>query len=618
MRRHPHKLAALLAALTLLCGAAVGCMERANREEQSTPSQEGPLPQAETPSTEKEMTAEEDFQYITGHVDLAIPQELILSRPDADLETGAAHYYITGSSDPKQELLLNGEAVENRGVLGSFGVYAPLEEGANTFSFSQGDRTQAVTITRGEAAEAAAVIADISKMEPRTDEAVYSGQTVKLQCVAPAGSRVTAMVQNQTVELSQLYATDLSGIAAIYTGDFVPAEVEETVNAGPVAYLLEDGGSYSSEGSLFVAGAGSALVVRAVDTASAVFSDETDDTPSSFLTTIKEGGMDVVEEIGAARYKLGMGGWVDKAAVQPLEGVQTHRNQVKRSETKALEKGEEFLLYGTAHPLYTAQLTRDDLTITLYHTTGVPALSTPEGGLISGAGVEEQNGSTTLTLTAATPGSLWGYDVTYSGGVTTIYCKQKPVLSTGSKPLTGVTIALDPGHGGDDTGAPGIAGPSGALEEHINYATALAVQKRLELLGAQVALTRDADTGVELSDRLDAARQSRPDLFLSLHCNSIPYNSDGTVPTGVEVYYYEDTARPLAETLEAGISRQCARVSRGARQDYFKVTLLSVAPAALVELGFITSPWEYDDICSREGIYSTANAVGDGVVAFLR
>jgi N-acetylmuramoyl-L-alanine amidase len=44
----------------------------------------------------------------------------------------------------------------------------------------------------------------------------------------------------------------------------------------------------------------------------------------------------------------------------------------------------------------------------------------------------------------------------------------------------------------------------------------------------------------------------------------------------------------------------------------------SFAPSVLVEMGFLTNAVEYDDLTSREGIFKTANAVGDSIVTALR
>ena len=70
---------------------------------------------------------------------------LKLANPSKDISTTAANYYITGSSDPDSPLSCNGEEVESRGVYGSFGIYAELVMGENTFRFENGDDSQTLT-----------------------------------------------------------------------------------------------------------------------------------------------------------------------------------------------------------------------------------------------------------------------------------------------------------------------------------------------------------------------------------------------------------------------------------------------------------------------------------------
>lgn len=565
---------------------------------------------------ESAMDAEADFQYITSHVDLAAPRVLTVSSPsEEETETASANFYLTGSSDPARPLYLNGAEMERRGIQGSFGVYLSLEEGPNVFLLEQGEVRREVTITRLDGAPAEAAAAEgITQMWPLEDEAVRAGTTVTLRCVAPSGGVVTAWVQGMPVELKQNAGTEADSIPAVYTGNFEPAEVEGTVDLGPVEYTLESGESFASEGSLFAAGSDSVLLVQAKAAASVIFAGEVDDTV--FLGTALEGAVDYVEEIGEIRYKLAMGGWVPKDTVQPLEEGE-YLNEVRRTEARKVEKGEEFLFHGASHPFYTASLTENALTITFYHTSGIGDVPVAENGLIETVSVKESGGHTKLTFAAASPGSLWGYQVEHGNGVTTLYCKEKPILAPGGEPLAGMVIVLDPGHGGDDIGAEGIAGENGPNEAQINYASAVAVQKRLELLGAEVILTREAGSGAELGDRLRMVRKARPDLFLSLHSNSIATGADGTRPTGVEVYYFEETAQALAENMEYQLCSYAGRTSRGAKRDYYRVTLYSGAPAVMIEMGFITSPREFDDLCSKEGIYATANAVANGVLALF-
>ncbi|MGX4641979.1 N-acetylmuramoyl-L-alanine amidase [Massilia sp. SYSU DXS3249] len=81
-----------------------------------------------------------------------------------------------------------------------------------------------------------------------------------------------------------------------------------------------------------------------------------------------------------------------------------------------------------------------------------------------------------------------------------------------------VTIALDPGHGGED---PGAIGPSGTREKDIVLAVAKKLKSRLEALpNTRVMLTRDGDYFVPLGKRVEKARKVEADLFVSIHADA--------------------------------------------------------------------------------------------------
>ncbi len=88
----------------------------------------------------------------------------------------------------------------------------------------------------------------------------------------------------------------------------------------------------------------------------------------------------------------------------------------------------------------------------------------------------------------------------------------------GQKVLRMITIALDPGHGGED---PGASGAGGSREKDI----VLAIAKRLkfkieEQANMRVMLTRDADYFVPLQVRVEKARKVQADLFVSIHADA--------------------------------------------------------------------------------------------------
>jgi N-acetylmuramoyl-L-alanine amidase/type II secretory pathway predicted ATPase ExeA len=103
-------------------------------------------------------------------------------------------------------------------------------------------------------------------------------------------------------------------------------------------------------------------------------------------------------------------------------------------------------------------------------------------------------------------------------------------------------IAIDPGHGGYDTGT---TGPHGLLEKDLCLDVGLRLGQLIEenILGAEVVYTRKDDRHVSLEERTAIANDANADLFLSIHANS----SDFREARGVETYYLS-----LATSQESG------------------------------------------------------------------
>ncbi len=86
------------------------------------------------------------------------------------------------------------------------------------------------------------------------------------------------------------------------------------------------------------------------------------------------------------------------------------------------------------------------------------------------------------------------------------------------KVLRMITIALDPGHGGED---PGASGRGGSREKDVVLAIAKRLKSKLEEQpNMRVMMTRDADFFVPLGMRVEKARKVQADLFVSIHADA--------------------------------------------------------------------------------------------------
>lgn len=81
-----------------------------------------------------------------------------------------------------------------------------------------------------------------------------------------------------------------------------------------------------------------------------------------------------------------------------------------------------------------------------------------------------------------------------------------------------VTIALDPGHGGED---PGAVGAGGSYEKNVTLSIAKRLKAKIESeANMRAMLTRDADFFVPLHHRVQKARRVQADLFVSIHADA--------------------------------------------------------------------------------------------------
>jgi N-acetylmuramoyl-L-alanine amidase len=81
-----------------------------------------------------------------------------------------------------------------------------------------------------------------------------------------------------------------------------------------------------------------------------------------------------------------------------------------------------------------------------------------------------------------------------------------------------VTVAIDPGHGGED---PGAVGRRGSYEKNVTLKIARQLKKKIDAQpGMRAVLTRDGDYFVPLYKRVSKARAVRADLFVSIHADA--------------------------------------------------------------------------------------------------
>lgn len=143
------------------------------------------------------------------------------------------------------------------------------------------------------------------------------------------------------------------------------------------------------------------------------------------------------------------------------------------------------------------------------------------------------------------------------------------------------TVALDPGHGGED---PGAVGPGGTYEKHVTLAIARRLKERIDALdGLRAVLTRDGDYFVPLHRRVQLARNAKADLFVSVHADAFikPTARGGSVFILSEKGASSTAARWLAD--KENDADLIGGIRLGSRDTHLAKTLLDLSMTATIQ-----------------------------------
>lgn len=568
-----------------------------------------------------------------GEIPLA-SYPLAINSPASDLKVNAASYYIMGSSNPSLPLYINGKVITNRSESGFFGVLLPLVNGKNQITAKQGTKSVTRTITRGTSAPVSAPSymdkAGIvnGSVRPQTTQYLIPGQTYNLGCVAPIGATVNVTLGGKTYKLTPAATAKPAG-GKIYTTSFgytytVPSYTGsgKTVTIGTPSYKM----TYNGKTASLKAPA----VVKAVTNGAPVFAQVTADTAWTYASNssssgnageLRKGMEDYVVCTSGDWVKLGMGVWIYDDNVKIIEGTAAKQSTLSKFTYGQYASWDYIQLRTETKTCSSASLSGSTLTYTVYNATlksGV-APSVPKDSPFESAGATEKNGDVTFTFKIREGGHVDGYYLSVlPNGTQELAVKKRPSLTRTviGKPLNGIKIMLDAGHGGS---APGAVGPLGAglSEKMLTLSIADKLRMKLESLGATVVTTRSTDSSLELEERLQMSRKTRPDLFLSIHLNSMDTTTDGNKVGGVVSLYREQNGKELAELLYKNYANDLFRKESGVRAQNLYVCRGYWTPSVLLECGFICNPNEFEWMLEPDNQSAIANSVTKSILQYF-
>ena len=225
-----------------------------------------------------------------------------------------------------------------------------------------------------------------------------------------------------------------------------------------------------------------------------------------------------------------------------------------------------------------------------------------------------------------------------------------------SQVVSAKVVLIDPGHGGEESGAVGHLDAKRTrrvFEKDLSLRLSKKIKEELSK-STTAYLTRSVDRAVSLQERADLADIVKADLFLSIHFNS----STNAKSHGFELYYLDNNSNVAANKVERSEnlnlkgeelivnqilvdlvvqqtvhhSKELARLvhekvkpaiklskidDRGIKPGLFYVLALSKRPGLLVEVGFVSNPDELHKVNEEKFMNNLAKAISAGVMTFI-
>lgn len=211
-------------------------------------------------------------------------------------------------------------------------------------------------------------------------------------------------------------------------------------------------------------------------------------------------------------------------------------------------------------------------------------------------------------------GTLFGYNSYYTEDNTLVVEVKKTPAINKEKPLQGIKIAIDPGHGGAEYGTIGCLG---GKEKDNNLAISLKIQKKLQDAGADVFMIRSDDRYVGLYERVELTNKNNCDLFISIHNNALPDKLADRDCSGTEVYYFYPQSKALAKSILRAITTEAGTRDNGAIGGSFAVIRNTQCPAILIEVAYKISPEDNWRLINNEFQDKVAEAILHGLEKYL-
>ena len=319
---------------------------------------------------------------------------------------------------------------------------------------------------------------------------------------------------------------------------------------------------------------------------------------------------------GFARVRLdsGLDVYVDTADVRDLPaGTPAPRHTTSNMKVRGSAQGEDVVIpIGPRVPYFVEEGERS-IAITLYGVRGntdiVNYASTDSlVRTVEWTQVADDRARVTVNLRSAP----YGYLVLWENNAIVLKLRGRPAINA-SRPLAGITIAVDPGH------PPiGATGPTGLYEGNAVLLVGVRLKRLLEERGATVVMTRTTESAVPLGERPIIARRANVHAFVSVHLNALPDGINPFTYNGTGTYFFRTHSEPLAREVQRGMVSQMGLTDLGVNYDNLAVVRGTWYPAVLCEGAFVIMPDQEAALRTPEFQERYARGIADGVENYFR
>ena len=557
-------------------------------------------------------------------------QPLSVVYPPDNYETSANQIFLIGTAPAAGEVEVNGEAI-NRSPAGHFAPSFPLQPGENVFTLRYQDEELVIRVNRVSDDPPAPVGTAFAEgsLTPAVDIARLPNEPLCFSAIAPTNATVSVSLGNQTIPLLPQATPDLPPNSAVLTLQNQP--ITDAANSyqgcgiatqigslGQPQFELTLNGETIRQQAPGTVEILSPVQFQVVEVTAASGTARTGpSTDHSRLTPLPTGTRAAVTGREGEWYRLDYGAWIRATEVQVSESPVPPRSLIRSIRAERLSDRTQITFPLQVPVPVSVNQGSDTFTLTLYNTTAqTDTILLNDDPLIERLDWQQVSPDQIQYTFRLKTEQQWGYELAYEGSSLVLSLRHPPEIANNrSQPLTGISILLDPGHGGpEDLGS---RGPTGYPEKDINLVMSQLIRDRLIARGATIYMTREGDADLYPQDRVDLINQLEPAIALSIHYNALPDSGDAVNTAGIGTFWYHPQAHSLAIFLHNYLVETRDRPSYGVFWNNLALTRPSIAPSVLLELGFMINPNEFEWIVDPEEQEQLAEAIAEGVTEWL-